>query len=597
MSDGTLDKRKGTKCPGRTLNKTEMTEKIKLNEYSGRLGELINHTAHRDDRARVYLTPRKVLWETDSAEAKVIGSSRLLEDRQPQISLDASEPCILRNRGGCASVLLDFGCEIHGGIVIYAWKDTSGKGARVRVRFGESALEAMSEIGENNATNDHALRDMTVPIGSMSMTPIGETGFRFVRIDLLEPYQELELKTIKGVLIFKALKYKGSFHCSDDLLNRIWDTGAYTVHLNIQNYIWDGIKRDRLVWAGDLHPEIMAIKTVFGREETVEKSLDFVRDEAPLPGWMNDFPAYSMWWAVIQYDWYMYTGDMEYLKEQYVYLKGLEQQMSEAISEEGKDITPETRFLDWPSKQDSVVVDAGLQALHILAASRMEYLFEQLGDQKTAEKCRRDIEKLKSYATDCKQTKQAVAMQVLAGLQDAVSANQELLSRNGAEGMSTFMGYYILTARAMAGDYQGCLECIREYWGGMLSIGATTFWEDFDIRWLHNALPLDAWKKEEGKIDVHGTYGGYCYTGYRHSLCHGWSAGVVSWISEQILGIQILEPGCRKIEITPHLGDLDFAEGAYPTPYGEIYVSARKLPDGSVENRIMAPQEIEIVKI
>lgn len=68
-------------------------------------------------------------------------------------------------------------------------------------------------------------------------------------------------------------------------------------------------------------------------------------------------------------------------------------------------------------------------------------------------------------------------------------------------------------------------------------------------------------------------------------------------MSEQVLGIRILEPGCRKIEITPHLGDLDFAEGAYPTPYGEIYVSARKLPDGSVENRIMAPKEIEIVKI
>lgn len=41
------------------------------------------------------------------------------------------------------------------------------------------------------------------------------------------------------------------------------------------------------------------------------------------------------------------------------------------------------------------------------------------------------------------------------------------------------MGYYILTARAMAGDYEGCLEAIREYWGGMLSLGATTFWEDF----------------------------------------------------------------------------------------------------------------------
>lgn len=576
--------------------KIEMVEWKNQKEYSGRLGEIMDHTARRDDRTRVYLTPKRILWETDCAEAKVIGSRRLLEDRKPQISLDAMEPCILCNRGKPASVLLDFGCEIHGGIVIYAWKDSSGKGAGVRVRFGESALEAMSEIGENNATNDHALRDITTQIASMSMTPVGETGFRFVRIDLLEPDQELELKTVKGVLIFKDLQYKGKFHCSDDLLNRIWDTGAYTVHLNIQNYIWDGIKRDRLVWAGDLHPEIMAIKTVFGKEETVEKSLDFVRDEAPLPGWMNDFPAYSMWWAVIQYDWYMYTGDIDYLRGQHEYLKGLEKQMSDAISEKGEDITPETRFLDWPSQQDPGVVDAGLQALHVLAADRMRYLFEQLGDREMAGKCRHDVEKLRRYPADCKQAKQASAMQVLAGMKDAIQANRNLLSRGGAEGMSTFMGYYILTARAMAGDYQGCLDCIREYWGGMLSIGATTFWEDFDVKWLENALPLDAWKAEKGKIDVHGTYGGYCYTGYRHSLCHGWSAGVVTWLSEQILGVQIMEPGCRKIRIAPHLGDLDFAEGSYPTPYGEIRISVCKGADGAVECQVEAPEEIEIVK-
>ena len=42
------------------------------------------------------------------------------------------------------------------------------------------------------------------------------------------------------------------------------------------------------------------------------------------------------------------------------------------------------------------------------------------------------------------------------------------------------------------------ISIIKEYWGGMLSIGATTFWEDFDIRWLHNALPLDAWKRQDG---------------------------------------------------------------------------------------------------
>lgn len=41
----------------------------------------------------------------------------------------------------------------------------------------------MSELGgKTNATNDHARRDLVVEVGMMSMNPIGETGFRFVRI-------------------------------------------------------------------------------------------------------------------------------------------------------------------------------------------------------------------------------------------------------------------------------------------------------------------------------------------------------------------------------------------------------------------------------
>lgn len=557
----------------------------------------VGSTAQKDPRVRVYLTPQKVLWETNDNSARVIDSQVLLEQRSPQISLDAQNPCILCNDGKEASILLDYGCEIHGGIVIHAWKETTGRGARVRVRFGESALEAMSEIGGvQNATNDHANRDMVMRIGDMSMNPVGETGFRFVRIDLLEPWQQLELKAVQAVLVYKEMAYKGSFRCSDELLNRIWDTGAYTVHLNTQNYIWDGIKRDRLVWAGDLHPEITAIKTVFGDDEAVSKSLDFVRDETPLPGWMNDFPAYSMWWAIIQYDWFMYTGDHTYLNEQYEYLCGLQQQMSSCIGDSGKDITPETRFIDWPSKSDPVVVDAGLQALHILAASKMMILFEQLGDKEMADMCRKDLKKLKNYKADFGTAKQAAALMVLAGMADAGYVNQKLLGANGSKGMSTFMGYYILSARAKAGDYQGCLESIKEYWGGMLALGATTFWEDFNVEWMDHALPIDAWKREKGKVDVHGTYGGYCYCGYRHSLCHGWAAGVTPWLSENVLGVQILEPGCKKIQVIPHLGNLDFAEGTYPTPFGQIYIHHVRRADGKIESDIQAPQEVTIVQ-
>ena len=54
---------------------------------------------------------------------------------------------------------------------------------------------------------------------------------------------------------------------NDERLNRIWQTGAYTVHLNMQDYLWDGIKRDRLVWIGDMGPETMTVLSVFGNQD------------------------------------------------------------------------------------------------------------------------------------------------------------------------------------------------------------------------------------------------------------------------------------------------------------------------------------------
>ncbi len=102
---------------------------------------------------------------------------------------------------------------------------------------------------------------------------IGNSGFRFVRIDLLEDNTELHLKEVRAIFTYRDIPYLGSFHCSDSLLNNIWATGAYTVHLHMQDYLWDGIKRDRLVWIGDMHPETSTIATVFGYNEVVPKAL------------------------------------------------------------------------------------------------------------------------------------------------------------------------------------------------------------------------------------------------------------------------------------------------------------------------------------
>ena len=116
------------------------------------------------------------------------------------------------------------------------------------------------------------------------------------------------------------------------------------------------------------------------------------------------------------------------------------------------------------------------------------------------------------------------------------------------------MAYYILKADAAAGG-RNMLSIIKEYYGGMLSRGATTFWEDFDVEWLTGSGRIDEFTPK-GKKDLHGDFGQFCYKGFRHSLCHGWSCGPLSFLFEDVLGVKVLDAGCETIMIKPNLGNL-----------------------------------------
>ena len=263
---------------------------------------------------------------------------------------------------------------------------------------------------------------------------------------------------------------------------------------------------------GDLHPEIASIQTVFGDQPIIRRSLDFIAADTPPGKWMNDIPSYSMWWVITQYDHFMHFGDREYLRRQLPCLAQICRMLSAHIGKDGQDTTPEMRFVDWPTRGDKAAVDMGLQALHVLATRCAMEIFALFGETKARDMCVRDLEKLRSWKTGLCAAKQANALAVWAGLLDAGEANEKSLRVGGAEGLSTFMAYYILRARAEAGDVAGSLDTIREYWGGMLKLGATTFWEDFDVRWLKNAAPIDR-LPFPGEVDVHATYGSHCYKG------------------------------------------------------------------------------------
>lgn len=550
----------------------------------------------RDETSRLLLTPGRVLWVSEPPGGEVANAEILLQTREPQIALEKEAFCVLRNTGAHAGLLLDFGTEVCGGVRIAVWNaESPEETSHVRIRFGESAMEAMSEPGEKNAGNCHSMRDFTAELPHLGTFESGGTGFRFVRIDLLDDGRTLEIKAVQACAVFRDIPYIGSFRCSDERLDRIWQAGAYTVHLNMQNgLLWDGVKRDRLVWMGDIFPEIRTVETVFGADASIARSLDFARERTPLPGWMNGIPTYSMWWILSQYARYLYTGDAGYLGRQAGYLRGLMEQLDACIAPDGRSAVPPVRFLDWETQDDPQATDAGIQALHVLAAGAAEKIFRALGDEDSAVRCRKSGERLRGWRPACSRRKQAAALMALAGLADPAEAGA-VLAAGGAEGVSAYMGYGILKARALAGDISGCLDCIRRFWGGMLELGSTTFWESFDVEWMKHAARIDE-LPGEGQVDVHGGTGAYCYEGYRKSLCHGWASGPTPWLTEYVLGIRVVQPGCRVIRLEPHLGDLAYAEGRFPTPWGVIRVHHRKQADGSVRSTVSAPDEIRLIR-
>ncbi len=154
---------------------------------------------------------------------------------------------------------------------------------------------------------------------------------------------------------------------------------------------------------------------------------------------------------------------------------------------------------------------------------------------------------------------------------------------------------YMLEALAKSGHYAEAMDIISKYWGGMLDMGATTFWEDFDLDWMENAGRIDDFVPD-GKRDIHGDFGAYCYPGFRHSFCHGWASGPTAWLTDRVLGVEVLQPGCTKVRITPHLGNLQWAEGSFPTPKGIIRIRHEKRPDGTVRSFVKAPKGVKVVK-
>jgi hypothetical protein len=467
------------------------------------------------------------------------------------------------------TLTLDFGREIAGRVQVVSDSDQP---LTVSIAYGESIEEAHDEP--------------YLGVDVLHVTPHGtglgpKSAFRYAQIRFLAGAPELKFRAIRVEDIYYPVRYQGSFESSDKLLNEIWETGAYTTHLCMQNDMWDAPKRDRGRWMGDTDISGHVSDAVFADRFLVEDTLTRLIGTLPLHDAVNGIPGYSSYWFTELADFYKHEGDKDYIASMHDRIVALLQFMDLDFDAEGHFVnhTHEWLYVDWspglngisPETQKATTLE------YVRAYRAGAWLLRELDDTTNAEHWEQRADALtktsqeQDWTTDADSGSfgprwQTNAMAVLAGVAqpDQYAAIwQNVLSHVGEKTyrpsvISPYYGAYVLDAMAEIGHRQAALDWIREYWGGMIHEGATSFWEAYD----------PAWPKDDPHVDLQADD----TAGYRISLAHGWSSGPTYWLMEQVLGIQPTGPGFATVTIRPDLMDLEWAKGGEPTPHGLLTV-------------------------
>ncbi len=469
------------------------------------------------------------------------------------------------------ALTLDFGREVSGRIQLVSDTDSP---ATVSIKYGES----QGELNHDPYLGENVLRLAAHQAGHGP-----KSAFRYVRIRFLSGGPELKFKAIRLEDIYYPVDYQGSFASSDPLLNRIWETAAYTVHLCMQDDIWDAPKRDRGRWMGDVDVSGRVSDSIFFDRFLLKDTLSRLIGPAPVQQHINGIPGYSAFWPTSLEAYIQHTGDLEYLRQVHPQLLQLLQFMDQEFDAQDEFLnrTGAWQFVDWAP-------DLYGDTAETRQATSLEYvrsylagadLLGQLGDTANAQHFQARAAQLKqslqsslwsASSGDFGPRWQTNAMAVLSGVADPGQFNSIWNNVLAQVGQPTFRpnlitpyyGAYVLDAMARMNHRQAALGWIRQYWGGMIAEGATSFWEAYDPSW-----PKD---------DPHADLQADGRTGYFASLAHGWSTSPAYWLMEQVLGIQPVAPGFSRTILRPDLLDLQWASGQEPTPHGLLKVDLRR---------------------
>ncbi len=478
------------------------------------------------------------------------------------------------------SVFVDFGQETFGRILL---KDIKGKG-KILIVYGESKEEALA--GKIAETWETRTIDYISPTNDTLPVPM---AFRYVYV---QPDSGISIGNISHLYEYLPVKKKGTFECSDTILNQIFNTSSRTLELNTRELMSDGIKRDRWCWSGDLFIGLPLNYYHYFDEDIVRRSLVALRGHDPVIHHINTIPEYTFYWFISIYNHFLYTADTSFLYTNFDNMKSMMNYCLEKRNDDGffeVDWNADWVFIDWSKIKPGYGTIAMEQVLFwksLTVMAEMANIIDKNEEAATYDSIASQLKhKIKEtlwndnlngfvhHVVDTAKEKDkieqvpynstlitryanyyALLMDMLDDREKLLVKEHVLLNDSIPEVKAPFHRYYEWCALCEMNENEYAVNKMKEYCKGMLELGATTFWEDFD----------------SSLVDLNH----YKWSGrpYGKSLCHVWGAGSILIIGKYIAGIRPLEPGYKSYLIEPNLSGLDWFDASVPVKRGFVKV-------------------------
>lgn len=521
----------------------------------------------------------------------------LLPDAECAI-IDASVP------GSFPSLIVDFGKEVVGYLEIELKGSYEGN---MCVWYGES-LDLMRV-------------DTLIMNGKWQVySPFRRRAFRYIKLSFNNCMDMIEVKNIRLNQVHYPYEQRGNFECSNEMLNKIWNTSVLTVKLGSQEHYEDSIWREEMQWLADARVMALVNYWVFGDSKLPAKSIrQFFRiqkEDGIIPaagpqrmeGPTMDFSAH---FVLMILEYYEYTGDKKLLEETFPKLLKLMQRFELAEDDDGlltqKEGVNWSAFLDWAfidKREKSTAVNCFYHKA-LLTFVKIATILGECDVTKWVEKAnklRATIQQkmynpVRGLYADCltrdglsvHYSQQTNLIAVYCGVVPDGTQKSIIQKVYDSNDIETIKGAFLLSfVIDMLFEYDfsdRAMEMMEDFWGEMILRGATTWWETFNRATPHSATPFMFSKNCPT----------YLIEYIPVSLCHGWGAGPAMVLEKNVLGIKPYDKGFEKVSFDPYTQGLTFCNGTIPTPFGDINVAWKKDDNGQVSYKISKPECIEVI--